>query len=73
MGPEQKTRMGGSPMAVATVLDEIKDALHELRHSAPESALVQIARQKIERLEQGLPRDRELGKADLSLRGLLIR
>lgn len=49
----RKSLPGGvSPVVVPHALNEIKDAVRELRHSSPDSVLISLAEQKIDRLER---------------------
>jgi len=50
---DQRRCTGEAAAVVAPVPHDIKSALRELRGSAPDSILVRLAEQKIERIEQG--------------------
>lgn len=47
-----KPGMSRTPAAVINALCEIRDAVRELRRSAPDSVLISLAEQKIDRLER---------------------
>jgi len=51
MMSSRKPVTGVMPAAVIHALGEIKDAVRELRRSAPDSVLISLAEQKIGRLE----------------------
>lgn len=68
---EHKTTLSGTPAVIAGALSEIKEALRELRHSMPQSALVRLAEQKIAVMEQGDRADQ--GLSDDEVDGAVIR
>lgn len=51
MMSSRKPVTGVMPAAAIHALGEIKDAVRELRRSAPDSVLIRLAEQKIDRLE----------------------
>lgn len=61
---ERYSTMDEARLARARSIGEIKDALRELRASAPDSVLARLAEQMIERMEKGHHEDRDHHRGD---------
>jgi hypothetical protein len=52
---EQKSMKGEPSLVVPQVLTEIRDAVRQLRDTSPESVLVSLAEEKLEKIERSHP------------------